>query len=191
GSRAIVFAQTKKECDELAAGNAFKTLSSQVLHGDIGQKQRDVTINQFRKGQFHVLVATDVAARGIDIADVDLVVQYRPPPDPDTYVHRSGRTGRAGREGTAVTLFSSDEQRDIVRIERAIGKGFRCRGSVPSAEAVMAQSATVALKAIDAVGDAVVPYFMDSARKLLASEAAADTELLLAKCLAAISRKSE
>ncbi|CAM9936770.1 unnamed protein product, partial [Discosporangium mesarthrocarpum] len=82
GSHAIVFTQTKRECDELAAGGSFKTLTSQVLHGDIGQAQRDITINQFRNKKFQVLVATDVAARGIDISDIDLVVQYRPPNDP-------------------------------------------------------------------------------------------------------------
>ena len=77
--RAIVFTQTKKECDELAGGAAFSRLSAQVLHGDIGQNQRDSTLKQFRNGGFQVLVATDVAARGIDISGIDLVVQYRVP----------------------------------------------------------------------------------------------------------------
>ncbi|KAG5189927.1 P-loop containing nucleoside triphosphate hydrolase protein, partial [Tribonema minus] len=196
GSRAIVFTQTKRECDELAAGNAFKTLSSQVLHGDIGQNQREVTIGQFRKGQFQVLVATDVAARGIDISEIDLVVQYRPPTDPDTYVHRSGRTGRAGRLGTCVTLFADNERRDVQKIEKAIGKGFKFeRAAVPSATQVMEVAGKVALKALDTVSADVVPFFTPAARELLAESQAdgaeLDTEQLLARCLAAIARKTE
>merc|ERR1719440_1102398 len=77
GGRVIVFTATKRECDELAGGPAFQRLSAQVLHGDIGQSQREATLAQFRRGQFSVLVATDVAARGIDVKGVDLVVQFR------------------------------------------------------------------------------------------------------------------
>jgi len=76
-----------------------------ALHGDVGQKQRDATLNAFRAGAFNVLVATDVAARGIDIQNVDLVVQFSPPRDADTYVHRSGRTDLAGKKGTSSLLF--------------------------------------------------------------------------------------
>jgi ATP-dependent RNA helicase DDX21 len=193
GSAAIVFTQTKKECDELAGGNAFSTLTSQVLHGDIGQKQREVTIGQFRKGAFQVLVATDVAARGIDISHIDLVVQYRPPSDPDTYVHRSGRTGRAGRTGTCVTLYSDHEVRDIKRIEKTVGKGFRFqRASVPSPTQVMQVAGQVAIKSLEAVGEEVVPYFQDAARELLASpDFESNKEMLVARCLAAISRKTD
>ena len=89
------------------------------MHGDVGQKQRDATLNAFRAGAFNVLVATDVAARGIDIKDVDLVIQFSPPREVDTYVHRSGRTGRAGSKGTSVLLFAPREARDIVKIERS------------------------------------------------------------------------
>ena len=105
GGRVIVFTATKRECDELAGGPAFQRLSAQVLHGDIGQSQREATLAQFRRGQFSVLVATDVAARGIDVKGVDLVVQFRTPRDAEGYVHRSGRTGRAGRDGTAVVCI--------------------------------------------------------------------------------------
>jgi len=98
--KTIVFTQTKRDADELVSGGVFKSLTAQALHGDVAQKQRDATLSAFRAGAFNVLVATDVAARGIDIPEVDLVIQYEPPRDVDTYVHRSGRTGRAGRKGT-------------------------------------------------------------------------------------------
>lgn len=96
--KTIVFTETKRQADELVSGSVFKCLSAQALHGDVGQKQRDSTLAAFRAGAFNVLVATDVAARGIDIQDVDLVIQFDPPRDVDTYVHRSGRTGRAGKK---------------------------------------------------------------------------------------------
>ena len=79
--KTIVFTETKREADELVSGGVFKSLTAQALHGDVGQKQRDATLNAFRAGSFNVLVATDVAARGIDISDVDVVVQFGPPRD--------------------------------------------------------------------------------------------------------------
>ncbi|KAG5192078.1 P-loop containing nucleoside triphosphate hydrolase protein [Tribonema minus] len=172
------------------------TYAVQVLHGDIGQNQREVTIGQFRKSQFQVLVATDVAARGIDISEIDLVVQYRPPTDPDTYVHRSGRTGRAGRSGVCVTLYADNERRDMQKIERAVGKGFKFeRAPVPSPAQVMEVAGTVALKSLTAVSEEVVPFFSSAAKELIAestaSEGGLDTEKLLARCLAAIARKTE
>merc|ERR1712174_7024 len=103
--KTIVFTETKSLADELVSGAVFKSLTAQALHGDIGQKQRDSTLAAFRAGAFNVLVATDVAARGIDIQDVDLVIQFHPPRDTDSYVHRSGRTGRAGAKGISVVLF--------------------------------------------------------------------------------------
>lgn len=93
--------------------DCFGQLKVQVLHGDISQNSRQATIRQFREGNIDVLVATDVAARGLDIAGVDLVVHTAPPSSPDDYVHRSGRTGRAGRNGTAVMLYTSNEERKL------------------------------------------------------------------------------
>ena len=80
--KTIVFTQTKNEADEIVSGGVFKSLTAAALHGDVGQKQRDATLNAFRAGSFNVLVATDVAARGIDVQDVDLVIQLSPPRDP-------------------------------------------------------------------------------------------------------------
>lgn len=83
--KTIVFTQTKSEADEIVSGGVFKSLTAAALHGDVGQKQRDATLSAFRQGAFNVLVATDVAARGIDIQDVDLVIQLNPPRDPGKY----------------------------------------------------------------------------------------------------------
>jgi len=123
--KTIVFTETKRQADELVSGGVFKSLTAQALHGDVGQKQRDSTLAAFRAGAFNVLVATDVAARGIDIKNVDLVIQFDPPRDVDTYVHRSGRTGRAETSGVSVLMFGPNQQRDIVRIERDLGHGFQ------------------------------------------------------------------
>ena len=194
GGRVIVFTATKKECDELAGGPAFSRLAAQVLHGDIGQSQREATLAQFRKGSFAVLVATDVAARGIDVKGVDLVVQYRTPRDAEGYVHRSGRTGRAGRDGTAVVLYDEREARDVADLERQTGVQFE-RAGPPSASAVLGAAARDATRALASVEDAVLPYFGATAADLCAAELGAgatpETERLVAKLLAAVSRKTD
>ena len=167
----------------------FVSLYKQALHGDVGQKQRDATLNAFRAGAFNVLVATDVAARGIDIKDVDLVVQFSPPREVDTYVHRSGRTGRAGMKGTSVLLFTPREARDIVKIERSLGHGFKFElGGPPSTEAALFAASKTSALACRSIPEETADYFKDSAVKLLASGEA--PEDIVAKCLAAISRRA-
>ena len=146
-------------------------------------------MNAFRAGAFNVLVATDVAARGIDIKDVDLVVQFSPPREVDTYVHRSGRTGRAGSKGTSVLLFSPREARDIVKIERSLGHGFKFELSgPPSTEAALLAASKTSALACRTIPDETAGYFKDSALKLLESGDA--PEDIIAKCLAAISRRA-
>lgn len=214
--KTIVFTQTKREADELVSGGVFKSLTAQVgivggvipcvvaassdlfsllivqckaLHGDVGQKQRDATLNAFRKGAFNVLVATDVAARGIDIQDVDLVIQFEPPRDTDTYVHRSGRTGRAGNTGTSVLLFNQREARDIVKIERGLGHGFKFElVGPPSIEAALGAAAKTSAIACASIPEETAEYFKDAAATLL--ENSDDPEDIVAKCLAAISRRA-
>ena len=166
--KTIVFTQTKREADELVSGGIFKSLTAQALHGDIGQKQRDATLAAFRAGAFNVLVATDVAARGIDIQDVDLVIQFDPPRDVDTYVHRSGRTGRAGNKGVSVLLFNGGQSRDIVRIERELSHGFKFElAGPPSIEAALNAAAKTSAIACRGVPDATAKDFKDSAKVLL------------------------
>ncbi|MWK33790.1 DEAD/DEAH box helicase [Actinomadura sp. J1-007] len=100
----MVFCQTKRACDRVAADLAQRGFSAAAVHGDLGQGQRERALRAFRNGKIDVLVATDVAARGLDVDDVTHVVNYECPDSADTYVHRIGRTGRAGKEGIAVTL---------------------------------------------------------------------------------------
>lgn len=142
----------------------------------------------FRAGAFNVLVATDVAARGIDIQNVDLVIQFDPPRDVDTYVHRSGRTGRAGNKGVSVLLFDQRQQRDIVRIERDLGHGFKFDlTGPPSIESALRAAAKTSAVACSGIPEETAKFFKDAAVALLKTDNAED---IVARCLAAISRRS-
>lgn len=186
--KTIVFTETKRQADELVSGGVFKSLTAQALHGDVGQKQRDATLAAFRAGAFNVLVATDVAARGIDIKNVDLVIQFDPPRDVDTYVHRSGRTGRAQTTGVSVLLFGPNQQRDIVRIERDLGHGFQFELSgPPSTTSVLKAAAKTSAVASLEIPDETADYFKESAAALLQNGNAED---VVARCLAAISKRT-
>ncbi|WP_083946443.1 DEAD/DEAH box helicase [Actinomadura latina] len=108
----MIFCQTKRACDRVAADLAQRGFDAAAVHGDLGQSQRERALRAFRSGKIGVLVATDVAARGLDVDDVTHVVNYECPDSADTYVHRIGRTGRAGKEGVAVTFIDwSDRTR--------------------------------------------------------------------------------
>ena len=136
-----------------------------------------------------MLVATDVAARGIDIKDVDLVIQFQPPRDVDTYVHRSGRTGRAGSAGTSVLLYNQREARDIVKIERGLGHGFKFElVGPPSIEAALGAVAKTSAIACASIPGETAEYFKEAAATLL--ESSEDPQDIVAKCLAAISRRA-
>ncbi len=106
---ALVFCNTKKRVDELASSLQSRGYSSEALHGDMKQEQRDKVMSKFRKGHFDICVATDVAARGIDVDDVEAVFNYDIPDDEEYYVHRIGRTGRAGKSGKAFTFVTGRE----------------------------------------------------------------------------------
>ena len=121
GTATLVFARTRGEVDDLAEALSGRGRDAAALHGGLAQEQRDRIMGRFRDGALDVLVATDVAARGLDIEQVTHVVNYDVPSSPDVYVHRIGRTGRAGREGVAITLVEPREHRLLRDIERAIG----------------------------------------------------------------------
>jgi ATP-dependent RNA helicase DeaD len=132
---AIVFCNTRRVVDEVCETLNARGYSADKLHGDISQDQRERTLARFRKGTVEILVATDVAARGIDIDEIDLVANYDLPQDPEDYVHRIGRTGRAGRKGRAVTFVYG---RDIYRLQNVerYTKQRIPRGRIPSLEEV-------------------------------------------------------
>jgi ATP-dependent RNA helicase DeaD len=119
--KTIVFCQTKAMVDELLT-QLSGDYKSAAIHGDMPQMRRDRVMRNFRNDMFQVLVATDVAARGLDVNNVDLVVNYDVPPDSDTYMHRIGRTGRAGKEGAAVSFVTKMEDRRVSMYERATGR---------------------------------------------------------------------
>ena len=108
--KAIVFCHTKRKVDQLTKKLLAYNYLVGAIHGDVAQNKREKVIKSFKDGSISVLVATDVAARGLDIDAVDYVINYDAPIDPDTYVHRIGRTGRAGMEGTAVSFFMPEER---------------------------------------------------------------------------------
>uniref|UniRef100_A0A8C9NFN4 RNA helicase n=1 Tax=Serinus canaria TaxID=9135 RepID=A0A8C9NFN4_SERCA len=163
--RTIVFCETKKEANELAMNASLKQ-DAQSLHGDIPQKQREITLKGFRNGVFEVLIATNVAARGLDIPEVDLVIQCSPPKDVDSYIHRSGRTGRAGRTGICICLFQRKEEDLLKQVEHKAGITFK-RVGVPSATDVIKASSSDAKKLLEAVPPSAVDYFRKSAEELI------------------------
>ena len=131
----IIFCNTKRSVDECAEALLARGYSADRLHGDIAQSMRERVLRLFREGTVEVLVATDVAARGIDIDDIDLVINYELPQDPEDYVHRVGRTGRAGRSGKAVSFIYGRDAYRIKTIERFIRQQIP-KGVIPTQEEV-------------------------------------------------------
>ncbi|CAN1161692.1 DEAD-box ATP-dependent RNA helicase 3, chloroplastic [Linum perenne] len=165
GGKTIVFTQTKRDADEVSL-SLTNSIASEALHGDISQHQRERTLNGFRQGKFTVLVATDVASRGLDIPNVDLVIHYELPNDAETFVHRSGRTGRAGKQGTAILLHSSSQKRTVRSLERDVGCKFEFV-SPPAIEEILESSAEQVVATLRGVHPESAEYFMETAQKLL------------------------
>jgi len=120
----IVFCRTRHETKDVAAKLMNDGYNADAIHGDLSQAQRDMVMGRFRKKQLQLLVATDVAARGIDITDLTHVLNYNLPDDPEVYIHRSGRTGRAGKHGISISITHGREGRRIKELEKLIGKKF-------------------------------------------------------------------
>ena len=121
GKQVIVFVRTKIRCEQLYRTLRDRGMNVRALHGDMSQGSRDGVMLAFKAGRVPILVATDVAARGLDISTVTHVINYDVPTSPDTYVHRIGRTGRVGRSGRAITFVEQRQQRELEAIERHIG----------------------------------------------------------------------
>lgn len=139
-TRSIVFCNTKKMVDDLVSELKHYGYNSEGLHGDLSQKQRDMVMKHFRGGHTQVLVATDVAARGIDVDDLEAVINYDIPQDIEYYVHRIGRTGRAGREGVAFTLVTRQDFYRIKDIEK-ICRTKMIKGKIPQSREITALQA--------------------------------------------------
>ncbi len=132
---AIIFCRTKLETQEVADKLIRDGYNAEALHGDLSQQQRDLTMQKFRQHTVQLLVATDVAARGLDVDDLTHVINYGLPDDIENYTHRSGRTGRAGKKGTSLSIVHSREKHKIRNIEKEIGKAFE-EGKIPTAEEI-------------------------------------------------------
>jgi ATP-dependent RNA helicase DeaD len=127
----VIFCRTKRDTQKVAENLIEDGYSAGALHGDLSQNQRDLVMKSFRNSQIQMLVATDVAARGIDVDDITHVINYQLPDEIETYTHRSGRTGRAGKTGVSMVIVSKSETRKIKSIERIIKKQFE-KKDIPS-----------------------------------------------------------
>ncbi|KAL4377672.1 hypothetical protein GQ457_02G037140 [Hibiscus cannabinus] len=165
GGKTIVFTQTKRDADEVSMA-LTSSIASEALHGDISQHQRERTLNGFRQGKFTVLVATDVAARGLDIPNVDLVIHYELPNDAETFVHRSGRTGRAGKEGSAILMYTNSQRRTVKTLERDVGCRFEFI-TPPSMEEVLESSAEQIIATLNGVHPESIKFFTPTAERII------------------------
>ncbi len=147
--RSLIFCNTKRMVDELTEHLKDRGYQAEGLHGDLSQNQRDTVMNLFRGGRMDVLIATDVAARGIDVDDVEAVFNYDVPEDIEYYVHRIGRTGRAGKTGRSFTLVAGREMYKIRDIERICHTKIRERNIPSAADITSVKAEKVLAEALD------------------------------------------
>mmetsp|Transcript_9329 Transcript_9329/g.15727 ORF Transcript_9329/g.15727 Transcript_9329/m.15727 type:complete len:299 (+) Transcript_9329:753-1649(+) len=180
----IVFCSTKAEANSLLLSDKIKK-EIEVMHGDIAQNQREVTLKRFKEQKFSVLVATDVASRGLDIPNVDLVIQVEPPKDTESYIHRAGRTARAGKAGTCITFWTMKQKSMIQMIEHKAGFKFTQIG-IPQPDDVIRATSRDSIKKLEAVNEDVLHLFKDAAEELVALQDG-NTSKALQKALAFMS----
>jgi len=185
---AIVFCRTKRRVDETAEGLKTRGYSAEGIHGDLSQSRRESVLRQFKRGTIDVLVATDVAARGLDITGVSHVYNFDVPQDAESYVHRIGRTGRAGRSGQALTLITPREQDHFRYFQRSIGAKIN-RAPRPSLNDVLkGQQRLAADKITEAVSDATAREYRELAGELLEEH---DSLSLVAAALKLLTKKPD
>ena len=163
---AIIFCRTKLETQEIADKLIRDGYNAESLHGDLSQQQRDLTMQKFRQHLTQLLVATDVAARGLDVDDLTHVINFGLPDDTESYTHRSGRTGRAGKKGTSISIVHSKEKHKIRDIEKIIGKKF-IETPIPSAEEICKKQLYKVMDQIvktDVNDDEIAPFLQDISR---------------------------
>ena len=164
---AIIFCRTKIETQEVADKLIKDGYNAEALHGDLSQQQRDLTMQKFRQHTVQLLVATDVAARGLDVDDLTHVINYGLPDDIENYTHRSGRTGRAGKKGTSISIIHSKEKTKVRNIEREIGKEF-VDGVLPTPEEICKKQLYKQMDTImktDVDEEQIAPYMGDIMRQ--------------------------
>jgi ATP-dependent RNA helicase DeaD len=131
----IVFCRTRRETKDVADKLMQDGYNADALHGDLSQAQRDHVMNRFRNKHLQILVATDVAARGLDVTDLTHIINFNPPDDNEVYIHRSGRTGRAGKKGTSISIIHTREMNKIKSLEKIVGKKFT-KENVPTGKEI-------------------------------------------------------
>ena len=164
---AIIFCRTKIETQEVADKLIKDGYNAEALHGDLSQQQRDLTMQKFRQHTIQLLVATDVAARGLDVDDLTHVINYGLPDDVENYTHRSGRTGRAGKKGTSISIIHSREKSKVRNIEKIIGKDF-VDGTLPTPEEICKKQLYKVMDDImktDVDEEQIEPYMKDIDRQ--------------------------
>ena len=176
---AMIFCRTKKGVDELVSSLEVRGYSADALHGDLSQRERDMVTRRFRQGNVEILVATDVAARGLDINHVTHVINYDVPQDPDSYVHRVGRTGRAGRKGVALTLIEPRELKQLKSIEYLIRKKITRRYLPSYEDAVQKRQEQLVQQLLDIPHESL-GEFLEMANQMLEDH---DSTYLLAAAL--------
>ncbi|AET70683.1 DNA/RNA helicase, superfamily II [Desulfosporosinus orientis DSM 765] len=184
----IVFARTKKRVDELAEALSKRGYSAEGIHGDLTQNKRDSVLRQFKDGTIEVLVATDVAARGLDISGVTHVFNFDIPQDPESYVHRVGRTGRAGKSGLAITLVTPREI-GMLRLIESVIKRRIVRKPIPTiVEAVQGQQRLTMNEVLRVIAEEDIEKYKALAEELLAEN---DSVTLLSAALKIITKEPE
>ena len=164
---AIIFCRTKIETQEIADKLIKDGYNAEALHGDLSQQQRDLTMQKFRQHTVQLLVATDVAARGLDVNDLTHVINYGLPDDIESYTHRSGRTGRAGKKGISISIIHVKEKWKVRQIEKQIGKDF-IDGELPKPEEICKKQLYKVMDDImktDVDEDQIAPYMDDIMRQ--------------------------
>ncbi len=178
----VIFCRTKRDTQKVAENLIEDGYSAGALHGDLSQNQRDMVMKSFRNKQIQMLVATDVAARGIDVDDITHVINYQLPDEIETYTHRSGRTGRAGKTGVSMVIVSKSETRKIKSIERIIKKQFEKKEIPSGIEIVEVQLMSLANKVHATETNHEIDKHLESINELFADT---DKEALIKKFFSA------
>ena len=181
----VVFCRTKLQCDEIGGKLRDRGYDAASLHGDLSQREREQILKKMKDHQISILVATDVAARGLDIQDLTHVINYSIPQDPEIYIHRVGRTGRAGKNGTAITFITPSEARRFSFIRKASRAEIR-KEEIPEAEEIIeGKKARITAQVESALSEEPKNEYLEIARKVLIGR---DPEMAFASILGYIYR---
>ncbi len=178
----VVFCRTKNQCDEIGNKLADRGYDAAALHGDLSQREREAILRKMKEHQISILVATDVAARGLDIQDLTHVINYTIPSDPEIYIHRVGRTGRAGKNGTAITFITPSEARKLSYISKASRADIR-KEEIPQAEEIIqGKKERIKAEILSAAAKEANENYHELAREILAEKDAEEALAAILSC---------